>query len=207
MQTLIEKLNWVRSALRVFLWCALCLQGTSVAAHAADFCALSLHVIDSGGKPISHTWIELNDGSGKTERKEMIEGPDFKICDFGFGEHTLHVGTNECLPVAISGLRVVFGSPVSLDVKLNGCGYRNMRTACLVYFRVVDGEGRPIPNAQFSPKLTLETSQIDSYGRWQGLVKGSHDLTFVKPGFDPAVIHIQCREDEEIDQAVVMKRQ
>jgi hypothetical protein len=207
MHTLVNYLKSCPLALRLLVWCALYLHGASSVAHATDFCALSFHVVDSSGKPIGRTWIELTDASGKTERREMMEGPDFKICDFGFGEHTLHVGTNECLPVAISGLRVVFGSPISLDVVLNACGYRNMRSACLVYFRVVDSNGKPIPGVQFSPPLTFETSQSDSYGRWQGLAKGSHVLTFEKAGYSPNVVRIQCRDDEEIDHFVVMRNQ
>lgn len=204
MHTLTRYLYSCHLAIRTSLCCALCLCGS---AYAADFCALSVHVVDSSGKPIGRMWVELTDASGKTERREMMEGPDFKICDFGFGEHTIHVGTNECLPVAISGLRVVFGSPISLDVVLNACGYRNMRSACLVYFRTLDSNGKPIAGVQFSPKLNLEAPQTDSYGRWQGLVKGSRVMTFEKTGYSPTVIRIQCKSDEEIDQLVVMRNQ
>jgi hypothetical protein len=129
------------------------------------------------------------------------------ICDFGFGPHQLRVGTNECLPTTISNLKLVFGSPLFLNVILNGCAYREqMRNACLIYFRVADNDGKPVPGAEFSPSLADQTPRVDTYGRYQGLFKGSHDVTFVAAGFEAATVHLQCKEAEEVDQVVVMRR-
>ena len=128
-----------------------------------------------------------------------------RICDFGFGPHELRVGTNECLPVTISNLKLVFGSPLSLNVILNGCGYREqMRNACLGYFRVADERGKPVVGAEFSPRLNIRDARVDSYGRYQTLFTGSHDLTFAAPGFEPATVHLQCKETE-VDQTVLMR--
>lgn len=76
----------------------------------------------------------------------------------------------------------------------------------MVYFRVVDEAGRPIPDATFSPPLTTVPSRTDSYGRWQSLFQGSHDITFTAKGFSPATLHIECQQDEEIDRQVVMRK-
>jgi len=174
--------------------------------RAQDFCAVKLHVAGSGGERVTSTWIELEDPSGKVVRKEMMVGPDLKICDFGFGPHTLRVGTNECLPTTISNLRLVFGSPLTLNVVLNGCGYRGLRNACLAYLRVVGEDGAPMSGATFSPPLAAQPPRTDSYGRYQGLFRGSRDITFNAPGFEPASVHLECKQDEEVDQMVIMHR-
>ena len=94
----------------------------------------------------------MDDPTGVVVLRRQVTEATFRICDFGFGPHTLRVGINECLPVAISNLRVRLGSPISLKVIPNVCSYRDMRSACMVYFRVVDEAGRPIPDANlFAP--------------------------------------------------------
>jgi hypothetical protein len=179
----------------------------ATAAPTDGFCALTVHVTGFDGAPITSTWVELADPSGKVVLREIMHGPTLQVCDFGFGSYVLHVGTNECLPVTISNIRLVFGSPLSLNVVLNGCGYREtMRKACLLYFRVVGDDGKPVPAATFSPRLTNQAPEVDSYGRYQDLFKDSHDVTFVAPGFESQVAHIQCKGTEEVDQLITMKR-
>jgi hypothetical protein len=191
---------------RALFWCALCLQQTHSLARGEDFCALTVNIVPEGGKPFTSTWIELEDPSGKIVLRRQVTDPTFRICDFGFGPHTLRVGTNECLPVAVSNLQLRIGSPISLKIVPNVCGYRSMRRGCFVYFRVVDEEGNAVPGATFSPPLTTEAARADSYGRWQSLFEGSHEITFKAQGFDPATVNIRCRQDEETDELVVMKR-
>jgi hypothetical protein len=194
-------------AMPVVLVPGFCLQSGAPAARAEDFCAVTLKVSNSMGWPATSTWIELVDPSGRVVRKEMMRGSELKICDFGFGPHTLRVGTNECLPVAISNVRAVFGSPLFLNVVLNACGYREqMRSGCLAYFRTVDDHHDPVPDAAISPLAADLPHHTDGFGRWQGLFGGSHELTFSAVGFEPAKVHIECRRDEEVDAEVVMKR-
>jgi hypothetical protein len=177
-------------------------------AAAQEFCAVTLHVAEPDGGPITSTWIELDDSSGRLVHREMMMGSTLKICDFGFGPHTLKVGTNGCLLVAISNLRMVFGSPLDLHVVLDGCGYREqVRSGCLLYLRVVDDGGKPVSRITFSPRLvTNQLPTTDSYGRYQALFKGFGDLTFKKEGFDPEKVHVECQDSEEIDLEVTMKR-
>ncbi len=198
---------YIRHTLGVLLVTAIWLMLSSSSAAAEEFCAVTLNVLDSGGAPISSTWIELVNSEGLVVRKEEMIGPTIRICDFGFGPHTLRVGTNECLPMAISNLRVVMGGPLHLKVTLNGCSYRDvMRNACLLYVRVKDNEGKPVPDADLSraPPPRLQ-SKTDAYGRIQTLFRGSRDLVVTKEGFEPAVARAQCRSDEELDIEVIMQ--
>ncbi|HEY1756190.1 MAG TPA: carboxypeptidase-like regulatory domain-containing protein [Bryobacteraceae bacterium] len=143
-----------------------------------------------------------------------MTGPTLKICDFGFGPHTLRVGTNECLPTTISNLRVVFGAPVHLKVIISACGWSElMGAACRLFLRVVDSEGKPLPDVDISPSMgTNPPQRTDSYGRYQSLMGGSYNLTFSKQGFEPATAPIVCPAArasllvEEIDQQVVMNK-
>jgi hypothetical protein len=181
---------------------------SSAAAPAEDFCAVTLSVLGPDHAPVTSTWIELDDPSGNVVRRQMMMGPTLKISDFGFGPHTLRVGTNECLPVAISNLRLVVGSPVKLDVVLSACAYREkMRSACLLYFRVVDEEGHAIPDVDFAPRIGMnQLPKTDSYGRYQTLFGGALDITFSKQGFAPETLSLRCSGTEEIDKRVTMKQ-
>jgi hypothetical protein len=202
-----HKLKQSGRLLNAVIWGVLAFSLSRTMALADDFCAVTVHVTASEGTPITSTWIELADSGGKVVRREMMRGPTLKICDFGFGPHTLTVGTNECLPVAVSGLRLFVGSPLDLHVLLDGCAYaETMRTACLLYLRVVDNNGKPIPDVDFSPNLvTNRPPRTDSYGRYQTLTGGSHELVFRKKGFEPQKVHFECRTVEEIDMEVIMK--
>jgi hypothetical protein len=177
-------------------------------ARASEFCALTLDIRSSEGAPITSTWIELVDPAGKVEIRREIEGSVARICDFDFGPHVLRVGTNECLPVSISNLRVITGSPLHLSVVLNTCAYRDvMRNGCLLYIRAVDEAGQPVPEPEISfgtgpPAL----SKADSYGRLQTLFRGSEELVVIKDGFNPTRIRASCRNTEEIDIKAVMHK-
>ena len=177
--------------------------------HAEEFCAVTLNVFGPHGEPNSSTWIELDDTTGNAVRRELMTGPTLYLCDFGFGPHTLRVGTNECLPVAISNLRAVFGSPITLNVTLNACGYNEkVRSGCLLYVRVVDDEGHPIPDVEFSPPgRANEAPKTDSYGRYQVLFSGMKHVTLSKHGFAPEAVSVLCQAKEEIDRQVVMKKE
>jgi hypothetical protein len=205
MHKLTRSSGLLRLALTGLFWLSIVFQLSSPAARGDAYCAVTLNVTGFDGKPITSTWVELVDPSGRVVHKEMMVGPQLKVCDFGFGPHELRVGTNECLPVTVSNLRLVIGSPVVLNVVLNACGYQEtMRTGCLVYFRVVDEGGGTVSSAEFSPRLG-QPPRTDSLGRYQGLFTGSHDLTFTASGFEAASAHIECQGREEVDQIVVMK--
>jgi hypothetical protein len=205
MHTLSSNLD-IRHAAGVLVAAVLGLALASPAANAEDFCALTANVVNSAGEPISSTWIELVNSEGQIVRREMRTGPTITICDFGFGPHTLRVGTNECLPTSISNLRVVIGRPLRLNVVINSCSYRDVvRNGCLLYVRVADAQGIPVPNADLStsPPPALQP-RTDAYGRYQGLIRGSQDITVTKPGFEPASTRVQCRADEELDIGLTM---
>lgn len=177
---------------------------------AADttFCAVNVKVSLADGLPINHTRIELVDASGEVVLREDV-GPNFQICDFGFGPHTLRVGTNECLPVSISNLRVLKGRPLHLNVMLQPCFYGDVtRSDCLIYFRTIDSRHRAVPEVDFTPRLNSDQpTRTDSFGRWQGLFRGTIDVKFTKPGYEPVSVPIHCRRDEEVDKQVLLVKQ
>jgi len=181
--------------------------GPSVA-RGEEFCALTVKLTSAASFPPASTRVELVDQSGKVELREETPGSTFKICDFGFGPHTLRIGTNECLPVSVSNLRVIFGAPIHLDVFMNLCGYQDtMRNACLLYLRAVDREGKPVPAADVSmeppPAVSLKT---DSFGRFQGLFRGSREIALAKEGFEATSAKAQCKNSEEIDVTIFMDK-
>ena len=197
-----------RTSARLSFVAALWLFMTISVARAEDFCALTVNITSSASLPPNRTWVELIDPSGRVELREEVRGSTFKICDFSFGPHTLRVGTNECLPVSTSNLRVVIGSPLHLNVYMNGCGYQDtMRNACLLYVRAVDHEGKPVPDADILLRpIPGVQPRTDSFGRFQGLFWGGQDIALTKEGFEASRTRVQCRENEEIDITVVMEK-
>jgi hypothetical protein len=194
--------------LKALFWAAVWTLLATSPVKAQEFCAVTLNVFGPHGEPNNSTWIELDDPTGKAVRKELMRGPTLYLCDFGFGPHTLRVGTNECLPVTISNLRVVVGIPVTLNVTLNACGYREqVRSGCLLYVRVVDEEGSPIPEVDLSPGFALaKPPKTDSYGRYQTIFRGNQEMTFTKQRFSPETVSVQCQTTEEVDRNIVMKK-
>jgi hypothetical protein len=192
----------LRAPFVVTLWLLLALPTAS----AQDFCALTVRVKAEDGFPTGSIWVELLDSSGNVKLKKATDGSTLKICDFDFGPHSLRVGTNECLPVTISNLRVVIGKPVHLNVILNPCAYQEFRNACLLYLRVVDREGNPVPGAEISLRpIPAIPAKSDSFGRYQSLFGGSQDVLLTKEGFEPTKVHAQCKDKEELDIKVKME--
>jgi hypothetical protein len=209
MHTLIAHHLTVRPAFALPTTVIVLLVLAASAANAEDFCALTVKLETAATLPPSRTWVELIDQSGNVERREQVQGSAFNICDFGFGPHTLRVGTNECLPVSVSNLRLVIGTPLHLTVFMNLCGYQDvMRTGCLLYLRVSDQHGTPVPDASvIYPADPGALTKTDSFGRLQILVpRGTRDLVVAKDGFADTNVSTQCRDNEEIDLAVPMKR-
>jgi hypothetical protein len=168
-------------------------------------CAVTVRVVGTGGEAVNFTQIQLIDPSGRIVLNEIMQESEYKICDFGFGVHTLRVGANECLPVSISNLRVDLAHPLYLTVVLNTCSYRVMRSACRAYFRTVDDAGKPIAGVAFSPALSDLPQVTDQYGRWQGLFKGTKLLQFSKSGYVSRSAMIKCIDNEEVDAEIVLK--
>lgn len=181
---------------------------THSGAWAADRCAVNLEVVSSDGRPIVSTSVELRNSDDKVVFSTAMKGSTLRICDFGFGAHSLRVGTNECLPVSISNLRLHLDSPLNIKVHLNSCGYRDQwRSGCLLYLRVTDGDGRPIPNAGVViPGRGGTPANTDSYGRFQTLYSGTHEIAVQKEGYEPGRVSANCSTTEQLDRGVVMRR-
>jgi len=184
----------------------------SAVAHASDTCAVKLHVTYDDGQALTSTWIELLDSSGKVEIRKMMRGSDLDLCDFGFGRHSLRVGTNECFPVTIENLIVDLKYPIALRVLLPSCNRGEPGgNVCPIYFRIHDSAGMPIPDAMVSVPGVVVTNgpadpqQTDAYGRIQLLLGGSRTVTFSKQGFEDVTSRIDCGKVREIDTELVMR--
>jgi hypothetical protein len=177
-------------------------------AASSDFCALSVKVSDGDGKPINSTRIELVDSTGQIELRQTV-GPDFQICDFKFGPHTLRLGVNECFPVAVSNLEVRLGSPIALDLRLPKCAYgRPMygsstgERACSWYFRTITQNGEPLSEVEISPNVGPGIPRTDSYGRRQGIMAGTKEVTFSKLGYESKTLRVGCPESGLLEVSV-----
>lgn len=175
--------------------------------QAAEFCALTVVIVDYDGIPVKRTWAELTDQHGAVQVRTLTEGPILQICDFGFGPHTLRVGTNECLPVAVSNLRLVMGAPLRIKVVLNPCGYsRSFRSGCLLYLRISDSQQQPIRDVEIVGRA-VPRGKTDRYGRYQALMGSDPDITITKEGYKSESIRVSCAGTEQHDIQVTLKEE
>ena len=191
----------------LFVFVVVVLASTVNNAQAEPFCAIQLHVELSDGLPFRSTWIELVDSSGNTELRQEMVGPDLRICDFGFGVHTLRVGVNECFPVAISNLRLEIDHPIHLRVLLNPCALGSSAgNSCRLYFRVSNDHYEHVSGVTVSRARSLPLPTTDIFGRTQGylMVGRGADVVFSKSGYRSESIHVECRAYENIERNVVL---
>lgn len=187
--------------------------GFTLFAASPEFCALSVKISAPDGRAINTTWIELVDSSGHVESRRMV-GAEFQICDFSFGPHTLRLGTNECFPISVSNLEVRLGKPVTLDIKLPECVYGDAmygsstgETACFTYFRTPTGDGKPLSQVEISPKIGSGGTLSDSYGRLQGIVAGTMEITFTKLGYSSRTLRVSCPRAGPLEVSVALTPQ
>lgn len=178
------------------------------AVAAKDFCALTVGLLDSRGAPAKLTPVQLIDPSGKIVFDEQIEGPTARICDFGFGPHSLVVGYGFCYPVTISNLRLRVGRPIHLTVRLNACPPDNWGgSLCQVYLRVHESSGAAVPGARLARGDGTSDNLSDQYGRVQAfLVSGSSvAATISKDGYTSQHLSLRCAHSEDIESEVILK--
>jgi hypothetical protein len=180
---------------------------TALHAQTGTFCAVTVEVTGPDNLPIQSTWMELLGPDGKVEARNQMDGPIYRLCDFGFGQHSLRVGANECFPVTISNLRVRFGDPIFLKVHLNACsGGEEITNACRIYFRIVDDGGKALPGTRTALQGLASSLTADKYGRVQTFLPKDHTMTysFLKPGFEAGSAQLACTERREVDRVIVL---
>jgi hypothetical protein len=187
---------------------ALLLLAGSTSIHAAEgFCALTVNVTDSEGKSSTRTWVQLIDAGGKVVLNQMLVGPTLRMCDFGFGPHSLKIGTNECFPLTISNIRLHFGEPIRLGVQMNRCQGGGERTACLLYFRVKDPDNRPLFGVHVASDGHEWPSVSDEYGRIQAYFgPGETHITVKQDGYQTESFNVRCQDVEEHDREIVLRQ-
>jgi len=178
-----------------------------VSVRAQEFCALTVDLQTFDGRPASRTPVTLVDSSGKVVFHDSVAGPRVQICDFGFGPHTLVVGS--CYKTEISKVVLRLGQPIHLAVRKSECPAEVSRTTCLVYFRIRDQSGAAVAEVE----LNWETREgpkgsSDAFGRVESFLP--EDATGVailsKTGYDAQRIGLQCADLGDIEREVVMKQ-
>lgn len=189
-----------------FLCAAVMISFTLQVGRAQDACLLTADIILDDGRPIVSTHIELTDPSGKIVLQRQTSSR-LEICDFGFGPHTLRVGTNERYPVTISSLIANPSYPIRLKIILNsGPQASSGSNFCEVYFRVFDEDGSPVANA--SVIAGNRAGSTDIYGRIISGVSRRRPVTYSvkKSGFVETTLDVECEDSEQIRRTVVLRR-
>ena len=176
--------------------------------QAAEFCAITLDVRMADGTPSRYAHVALINPEGKVVWQTLSRQPEVRICDFGFGTHSLRVSSYGYFPVTFADLRLILGMPLHLKAVLNQEPYGDpMHSGCWVYLRVRSEDDKPVPYATFVPSLyDLQEARVDGYGRYQTLFWGTREITFSAPGFLSSKTTLECKDGEAVEQLVLMKK-
>ena len=185
--------------MRALLWLLIALP-----LGAQDFCAVRVTIFEPDGEPVSPP-VTLTDAGGKVVQSFSAVNGQAEFCDFGFGEHTIHIGGDECGSVTLPHISFVFGVPQEFEVVLNPCfrgGDEGRRAACVVYFRVSSADGKKLGAA--SAAEGSRVAHADRYGRIFAAAPngGSQDYRISAPGFVEKTVHVACKSFETIQRAV-----
>ena len=175
-------------------------------AQSEEFCALTLDVKTPDGTPTGNTWVELRDDAGNVELRKQMKGSELRICDFGFGKHSLVVGTNEAFPVTVSNILLRLGYPITLTVVLNAPQSGPLSSSCRVYFRIASSRGGPVAGAKVQREHSSYVGVADEYGRVETFLPTGHEGDYVvtRDGFKPGTAHLGCTGLTEIDSSITL---
>jgi hypothetical protein len=177
---------------------------SSVAA-SETFCALTLRIETSDGKPARRTWVQLIDPRGKVEKQELVEGDTFRACDFGAGPYSVRVGSNECHPVTVSNLRFRMGYPISFRVQKAQCEMATEHSGCELTLRVSDHNGRRLPAVEAYAEGKLCPERTDELGRVAALLAaGERAISVVASGYEPSSFRFSCEEGANVTREVTL---
>jgi hypothetical protein len=177
-------------------------------AHAEDLCVLKVYVHAIGGALKSNTRVQLWDSKGSLKFNDLSAADgSVKICDFGFGPHSVIVGPDSCYPTSISIERIEPEHSIELHVIDNCPALPDVwRTFCTAYVRVKASSGAPVAGAVITPGSTRGPPVTDGYGRvWVYLKPGVIPLTISRDSFSPKVVPITCRHAEDIEKEIVLE--
>ena len=169
-------------------------------------CALTAYVQDAKGAPVSRTWVELFDQRSTVVFSGLVDSNPVRICDFGFGTHTLRVGRHGCFPVTVSNLQFMFAKPIVLRIVLNACVIGDMWFGCPVYFRIRSVDNQKLANIKIVSEQ--RSTVTDAYGRAQFMMGTSTTETFVfeGQGYEAARQSVSCRDRSIVEREIILER-
>jgi hypothetical protein len=145
---------------------------------------------------------------GSVVLDKIVEGPTLRICDFGFGEHKLVLGSGNCYPLTFEGLRLRLDQPIHLIAQLNWCSRERFPgNLCSVYLRIRGPNGSPIDDATLTWNASTKGGSSDAMGRLGAFLVGGQSTraTVNKTGYLPETFELSCRGSEDIEKQVSLR--
>jgi len=178
-------------------------------AFGSDFCALSITVVSPNGLTIPYPLpITLVDSTGRVEEQTTTRDGKASFCDFGFGDHTVIVGSEEgCGSVVMPHIRLRLGSHQELKIVHNICSGvgEGGRLNCAFYLRIRSDNGQKLAGAELWSQGNL-LLKADQYGRaLVPVTKGTtREYEVRSPCHQNDEIHLSCTHNEESEREVIL---
>jgi len=174
---------------------------------AADFCAVTVNVVDEGGNP-SRAPVRLVDPKGQVA-ESVFTPPSGRaeFCDFGFGSYSIHVGDDDC-PVILGNIVLGYGFNQKFTVVARRCGssisVMRFPPWCDVYLRIASTDGSKLSGAETVGIINTRRVTADQYGRaLLTILKGkSETFTVSAQGYRDGTVSLSCKNMESIEKEV-----
>lgn len=202
-----SKVNWFPIVFgNIALILIFALGGKVSLLKAQDYCALIVDLQSANGSPAKSVPVRLYDPQGKLVLDELSSGPRVRVCDFGFGPHSLQIGYNHCFPTTFPNLRLRLGRPISLSVRLQRCEPDTWEGSCSLYLRISDGADRPLEGvALLIDRKTVGLS--DPFGRVEGFfLDQTVKAKVAKTGYGSQELELHCSQGEVFERALRLER-
>jgi hypothetical protein len=186
------------------------------AAETGAYCAFEIKVREPSGKAFPGVPVGLVRSGTQIAQSQTDATGVARICDAPLGAVDIVVGFDICGSVLVRHVVPLWlrSRQVSVTYTRAACEFVSFPTVCHLLLRIVDDEGRPVPEAHFGSKSDGRGSELgvsDDLGRVFVSLDAREALEGVvtKSGYGPSRVSTRCvlNDGADIEQKVVLAKQ
>ena len=184
---------------------------TSLLALGADYCALTVEVVQPGG-PANGVMVLVQEQNGRADAKSTTQSGEVFFCDLGVSSVTITVGSSGCQSI-MKDVRMVFGVETKLRIHYDRmpCIRDTLGTIlpCSLLLRFRNDNNEWIPDVRLNPTLPkFPNVKSDRYGRAIAVFDlGELHLMTDAPGYLASPIELRCpNQPYDRERIITLKR-